>query len=163
MRRRRVNIKLKPQNLTKHNFSDFGTVIENNREPDYSSLDVDYWSNLHVWDNQETEVSINFGICKKRKPVVEEMERHLNSSEILIPIESSLYIVVGSDINTARENIKLFRLRPGQIVFFKKRIWHAAPFPERKKGRFFVLYKQGTSENDFNFAQLDSRINLELD
>jgi len=146
--------------VTKTNFAKYGQLIGEPTEKDWTSPSVDYWSNLGLIDFNNTEVEVNLGIAKDRKLEFTELERHNNSSEMLIPLGTDIIVPVAIGENASEK--EAFLIPNGEALIFKKGIWHSTPFPVKNKSKFLVLYKKGTIPKDKNIITLENKYNLEI-
>ena len=139
-------------------FQTYGQVIKKPNKKEWSSSIVDYWSNLGEIDFEGKKAEINLGVAKKRKYEFKEVERHLDSPEMLISTESDIILPVAEDEKA--ENIEAFLIKSGQAVILKTGVWHASPFPVKTNCQFLVIYKKSTIPEDKNVKELETKIRL---
>ncbi|MCF8001159.1 MAG: ureidoglycolate lyase [Halanaerobiales bacterium] len=152
--------KIKVKEVTKDNFANYGQVIKEPSEKDWTSPSVDYWSNLGTIDFNQTEVEVNLGIAKSRSLEFTELERHNQSPEMLIPVGGEIIVPVATGEDASKK--EAFLISKGEALIFKKGIWHSTPFPVENKCKFLVLYKRDTIPHDKNMINLENEYTLEM-
>lgn len=146
---------IKARKITSENFTSFGeVVIGASGEPTSQSVDYKFWSDIMRYTiTGETEV----GICtvyKQPTNSINVMERHLNTPEILIPIDSPFVLPLLNDKNKPGE-AKAFLVDVGQAITINERVWHGACIPfEKNECSYFVIFKRGTPHNDVEKMEL---------
>lgn len=143
---------LKALNLDPSAFEPFGQAValpaKMHEETDEL---VQHWRELaEVSFPKKTEVSI-FQI-KKRKPLLEEMERHIATPEFLIPLDSDIILALApNEILTEIpvEKVSAFLVRQGEAVIINPGIWHSLPFPLEENVRYLSLAKKNTYKADY--------------
>lgn len=153
--------------ITKGGFAPYGKLVEMPKDAKKESPVVDFWPNLVEWEIDDGLLEVDFGVVKNRPLLVEELERHLTTPELLIPIKSDLIITVASEKDRDNQeaeplakNVKAFLVRVGQAVIFNRGIWHFAPHPLEEEGPFFVVFKRNTPSRDFILKKLDDKVAL---
>ncbi len=140
---------LKPKKITPENFSAFGKVVVGvSGEPTSQAIDYKFWSDImHYQIEGETEV----GICivyNQPKNTIYGMERHLNTPEILIPIDAPLILPLLNDKDKPDE-ANAFIVDIGQAIAINEGVWHGACIPYGKEQcSYFVIFKKGTPQSD---------------
>jgi ureidoglycolate hydrolase len=140
-----INSKL----ITKGNFKKFGKVVKSPKgEPTAEADDFKFWSDI---TNYEIDGSTEIGICtvyKQPKNIINGMERHLKTPEILIPIDAPFIVPLlkeGED----ESNAEAFQVDIGEAVVIDKAVWHGACLPVGKKeSSYFVIFRKGTPNED---------------
>jgi len=149
---------IKVKKVTEDNFYEYGQLIKEPSEKDWTSSSVDYWSNLGRIDFEQTEVEINLGIAKNRTLEFSELERHNESPEMFIPIDGKIIVPVA--IGKEASQKEAFLIKNGEVLIFKKGIWHSSPFPLENKCKFLVLYKKNTIPKDKNMISFETKYML---
>jgi ureidoglycolate hydrolase len=145
------------QPLEPQKFKKFGRiVVMPQSEPTERGTTYSFWSDLA---NFRIEGETEIGYCtvyKQTKNLITAMERHLDSAEILIPIDADFalpLLLEGEQISTAVS----FRVQVGQAVVIDKGVWHAALIPlEAEKASYFVIFKRGTPANDVQMKDIQA-------
>lgn len=138
---------MKPKKITEDNFKNFGKVVKYpKREPTAHADDYKFWSDIV---NYEISGSTEIGICtvyKQHKNIISGMERHLDTPEILIPIDAPFVLPLLRD---GEENADAFHVDIGEAVVIDKGVWHGACLPVGKtESSYFVIFKRNTPNAD---------------
>jgi ureidoglycolate hydrolase len=117
-------------------------------------VDYKFWSDLMNYKiDGETEV----GICtvyKQATNSLNKMERHLNTPEILIPIDEPFILPLLIDKNKPDE-ADAFIIDIGQAIAINDKVWHGACIPCGKdECSYFVIFKRGTPHADVEKTDL---------
>ena len=103
-----ITINTKP--ITEDNFKKFGKVVKSPKgEPTAQAADFKFWSDIA---NYEIDGSTEIGICtvyKQPKNIINGMERHLETPEILIPIDAPFVLPLLKEGET-EEQSKAFQV-----------------------------------------------------
>lgn len=135
-----------PKRINNDNYAAFGRVA---RVPAGEPLAADetfkYWSDsAHYRIDGETEI----GYCtvyRQDEDVVEWMERHDRTPEVLIPIDGPFVLPVMS----ADGEVEAFRAEPGEAVVIGPSVWHSACKPvNADEASYFVVFRRGTPQED---------------
>jgi len=164
----RVMHKVKVEELTKEAFAPYGIVVEMPEGAKKESAVEDLWPGLVKWELDHETLEIAHGVCKKRPLVVEGLERHNTTYELLVPIKSDLIVPVASeddrenkDAQPLARNVRGFLVKVGQAVFYDKGVWHLSPYPVEDEGPFFVVFKHKTAPDNIIMKELDEEVELE--
>jgi ureidoglycolate hydrolase len=148
-------MKVKAKKITEQNVANFGKVVVGaSGTPTSQAADYKFWSDIaSYYIEGETEI----GICtvyKQPSMVINGMERHLNTPEILIPIDTPFIITLLLD-KEKPENVDAFIVEIGQVIAINDKVWHGACIPEGKdECSYFVIFKKGTPSNDVEKTKL---------
>jgi ureidoglycolate lyase len=132
--------------ITPENFIEFGKVVTAPRgKPTAEAESFRFWSDIADYSIRgETEI----GICTVyRLPSsgISVVERHLQTPEILIPIDAPFILPLVGDDGT----VSAFRVGIGEAVVIDKAIWHGPCLPvAEKESSYFVVFKKGTPHTD---------------
>ncbi len=140
---------LRPRHATPKTFAGFGSVVLHpSGTPTSQALEYRFWSDLaHYQVGGETEIGICTVFARKR-PVIEAMERHLRTPEILIPIDAPFVVPLMPDGLPAGE-ARAFRVNIGEAIVIAEGVWHGACLPVGKKtSSYFVVFRRGTPGED---------------
>lgn len=140
---------MKVKIATPEGFSKYGKIVKSPAgEPTSQANDYKFWSNIADYNiDGETEI----GICtvyKQDKNIISGMERHLNTPEILIPIDAPFVLPVlkdGDDESLA----EAFRVDIGEAIVIDDAVWHGACLPDGKDtSSYFVIFRKRTPHDD---------------
>lgn len=142
-------MRIKADHINDNNFNAFGSVVTSPKgEPTSKSADYKFWSDIAAYNiSGETEI----GICtvyKQNETKINGMERHINTPEILIPIDApfKLPLLLSGDDD---ENVKAFEVGIGEAVVINKAVWHGACIPVGKDvSSYFVIFRRNTPKED---------------
>jgi ureidoglycolate hydrolase len=145
------------QALTANNFAGFGNIL--------SKDDVPIVDEANEFDFHDTAQAIKLaqncctGVlsCRHRKREVVKMERHHESSEVIVALDGDMVMVVAPSDDELENNtrIRAFLIKQGQAIVMKPNTWHWIPFPiGEKDAHALVLFKDGTGANDLHFREL---------
>lgn len=142
-----LTIKSKPAD--KENFKRFGDVVKlTNAEPTSQDNTYKFWSNIsNYYIDGKTEI----GICTVFKQSVNKIagvERHLNTPEILIPIDAPFVLPLLLD-GEEENKMEAFEVNIGEAVIINEGVWHGACLPVGKnEASYFVIFKLNTPNQD---------------
>ncbi|MCF8260912.1 MAG: ureidoglycolate lyase [Melioribacteraceae bacterium] len=146
---RKVRMVIKPKQITEDNFKKFGKVVKSPKsEPTAQAVDYKFWSDIA---NYEIDGATEIGICtvyKQPKNIINGMERHLLTPEILIPIDAPfvLPLLIEGEEEDASE---AFQVCIGEVVVIDIAVWHGACLPVGKDASsYFVIFRKGTPKED---------------
>lgn len=138
--------RIKHRRIAADNFERFGSVTLFPSDPPLAADETfEYWSDagrFHV----EGETEIGYCTVRRRsEPVVNWMERHVHTPEVLIPIDRACVLPVMSDDG----NVEAFVAEPGVAVVIGPGVWHSACLPlGADDARYFVIFRRRTPHED---------------
>lgn len=146
---------VKGKKLTAESFSRFGKVVDIPQSPPIVETEtIKYWGTIATFEVEgETEV----GICaiKKDSNTIDSMERHVQTPELITPIEGDFVLPVAPSRNLEdpgdcpdAENVKAFYVTEKQAVLMDRGVWHWAPIPVGEEASFFVIFRKETTKTD---------------
>jgi ureidoglycolate hydrolase len=156
--------------LSAMDFAGYGQVIAiphpKERKPDFQSEVISFYGALGVLD---TKVPVEFGICvyRKRELVVEELEQHLDTQELLYAIDDDFIVAAAPNPVHGPTNLpdleKLVGviIRRGEGVLFHRGIWHSVPYPYKKESFALVCFAKGTAGGDMHMFKLGEKLMLQ--
>ena len=142
-----MNITIK--DITSENFKKYGSVVTfPQQEPAAADKSFKFWSDIaHYSIDSETEI----GLCtvfQQPETVIDGMERHLRTPEILIPIDAPFVLPLLLD-DENETNVQAFQVDIGEAVVIDPAVWHGACIPVGKKeSSYFVIFRRGTPFQD---------------
>jgi len=149
-------IKIKSKDITPENFLDYGkVVIFPETKPTSQGAHYKFWSDVASYGIEgETEI----GICQVFKQVKNNfngMERHLNTPEILIPIDAPFVLPLIKD-KEPDQSVAAFKVNIGQAVIINPAVWHGACIPiGKKESSYFVIFRRGTPAADVHLKDME--------
>lgn len=134
------------------------------RNPDADIDELKFWNRLAVMDHQgHTSISI---VQTYGKNGLEEhtLERHANTSEVLVPTEDIFVVAALSraddPLRPDLDSVKAFSVEKGSAVRFNKGVWHHAPLTRAEVANTFVLFYEHTPDEDMLAYELDDEYGL---
>jgi ureidoglycolate hydrolase len=134
------------------------------RDPDADNGELKFWNRLAVMDHEgHTSVSI---VQTYGKNGLEEhtLERHANTSEVLVPTEDIIVVAALSSpedpLKPDLDSVKAFFVEKGSAVRFKKGVFHHAPLTKAAVANTFVLFYEHTPDEDMLAYELDEKYGL---
>lgn len=140
---------IESKKISAENFRKFGSVVKSpTGKPTSEAADYKFWSDIADYKIEgETEI----GICtvyRQKENTITGMERHLNTPEILIPIDGAFVLpllIDGEDISDS----EAFTVNIGEAVKINDGVWHGACLPaDRAESSYFVIFRKGTPHTD---------------
>ncbi|MGE5431321.1 MAG: ureidoglycolate lyase [Syntrophomonadaceae bacterium] len=142
-------MKISPEHITKENFEKFGSVVTfPEGKPTSEAKEYKFWSDIASYHiDGDTEI----GICtvfKQPENEISAMERHLDTPEILIPIDAPFTLPLLLE-GSPEEDVKAFQVNVGEAVVIKGGVWHGACLPVKaEKSSYFVIFRRRTPHED---------------
>lgn len=139
------------KDVTQENFAIYGNLIDSaNKTSDVASEVFDYWDGLGEVD---TEGKVAFGMVSSHPGplIVTNLERHLKTSETLIPMTGEIVLVVAAATESVTANlssIAAFRVSQGKAVTLKRGTWHYVPINADQEVKTMVVFRAGTADDD---------------
>jgi hypothetical protein len=133
------------------------------RAPDLESETIRFYGKLGVL---ESAAGIELGICayKARPLVVDRMEQHRLSAELLLAVDDEFIMPAAPNIEGANEpdlsKLVALRVRRGEGVVFARGVWHGVPFTLKEESFAVVGFSLDTAQNDMYFRDLDPRVTI---
>jgi ureidoglycolate hydrolase len=137
------------------NFSRYGSVVSTPEgSPTSEGSDYRFWSDIGNYNIKgDTEV----GICtvyKTEHTAINTIERHLNTPEILIPIDAPFILPVYS--GDKDEPMEYFQVNIGEAIIINEAVWHGPCLPVGKEeSSYFVIFRRKTPFEDVEKKQLN--------
>jgi ureidoglycolate lyase len=157
-------MRLQPEQVTIANFRPYGTVvcIPEDREPTASSDVIDYWSGLACLPAGEP-IEVGIATVWSRTEGFREMERHLQTPELLVPLDNGMVIPIApaGDVPDPA-NLRAFVIRPDTAVLLDPGVWHWVPYPLGNSTSFLVIFRRDTGKNDLEVKPLAGGVCAEV-
>jgi ureidoglycolate lyase len=106
--------------------------------------------------------SVSVGVLRavKRGFDFHEMERHVETPEMLVAVQGDVLVPVAPANHPAdapaAEETEVFHLRQGEALIMNTGVWHWLPFPLQGEAVLLVVFKEGTPDNDFTLYDLQA-------
>jgi len=159
--------KLIVQPVTAENFSKLGKVlripVEGEMKPLLESSFFKHYGPLGFID---CEGPVEFGITtfQKRELIVDKLEQHAKTPELLYAIDGGFIMPVAPIIlkdgaaYPDLEQIIAIHVKQGEGILFDDGIWHWAPYPyDKNSSSVLVCFKKGTAEDDIVIRGLEEK------
>lgn len=132
--------------ISEENFRRFGRVaVRPSSEPLAADDTFAFWSDVA---NYEIDGETEIGFCTvygHDRNLVDWMERHQRTPEVLVPIDGAFVLPVMTDA----EEVEAFLVEPGTAVVIGQGVWHSACKPVgRDETTYFVVFRRGTPAED---------------
>jgi ureidoglycolate lyase len=155
---------IKAQLLTKENFDKFGSYTDL-LNLDKSNLG-DFCPDLlldHVGGNLPLGFS-GLVVYKPKKMIIDTVEYHNYTSEIILPLDTDIVIHVAPVSNElVPEQTQAFIVPKGTVVRLNIGIYHLAPFSiEKEIGHVMIALPQRTYKNDCYIFNYDEEERVEI-
>lgn len=105
--------------------------------------------------------------CVPRRMNLKRLERHLKTPEILSAVkgDSILCVAPAQEPRDGKlADLRALLVREGQSLILDTGTWHWIPFPvggaEAGPGRFLVIFRAGTGDDDLDFCDLTESVDI---
>lgn len=159
----------KAQHISNEVFKGLGRAIRitADTKPDAKSDIQTYYGQLAI---MECSGAIQLGICvaKHREYVVEELEQHTQTSELLAALKGDFITLAAPSIDKGGKQYPdigraiAVRVNQGEGVFFDEGVWHWTPYAITPTCDVLVAFRKDTPACDFTAARLDEPVIMEL-
>jgi len=164
------HITVKVKNLNQKYFSQYGKVLgPQDGIPSSSNELFNIWVGI---DEIISRVGVPllswFNVKPKRDFICNKIERHLESSETIIPMHGQSIMIVGLSKNSNPEEqldlntINAFYLDGTRGINLKPGVWHWIPYPLSDEASFILVRGDETNKKDCEIIDLKEKMNLEL-
>jgi ureidoglycolate hydrolase len=142
-------------------------LITPDTKPDAETDIQSYYGQLAIM-NCTDAVQIGICVAKNREFVVDELEQHAQTSELLFAAKGDFVTAVAPSIvveGKERPDIDraiAIRVNQGEGVFFDEGIWHWTPYAITPTCDVLVVFQKDTPKNDFISCKLKESIRMEL-
>jgi ureidoglycolate hydrolase len=165
-----MEYRIKVEELTKNVYLPFGDFITApQHEPKIEEANARYWAGLGIVEIKGS-MDIGWVTVRKRPMLIDRLERHFLTPEIVIPVDDVLIMPVARGVEIgdyasrpSYKDVRGFFVKPGQMITFSPGTWHLAGFPlSREEASFIVIFRQGTANEDLAVQPIDGLNSLEL-
>jgi ureidoglycolate lyase len=143
----------------------YGNLIDTEKAvPNAHGAVFDYWDGL---GEMEIEGKISFGMVQSHPGplVATNLERHLKTSEGLIPITGDIVLVVGAATSNGHADlstVKAFRIPQGKAILLHPGTWHYVPLNQAQEVKTMVVFRFGTAQNDLHVDDFSKERNVTI-
>lgn len=136
-------------------------------KPDAETDIQSYYGQLAIM-NCEDAIQIGICVAKNREYVVDEMEQHVQTSELLFAVKGDFVTAVAPSVEVSgtlrpdMDNVKAVRVNQGEGIFFDESVWHWTPYAITPTCDVLVAFKKDTPKNDFISCKLEEAFRMEL-
>ncbi len=114
--------------------------------------------------------ALQIGICvaKNREYIVDELEQHVQTSELLVAIKGDFVTAVAPSVEVNgkllpdMDRVIAVRVDQGEGIFFDEGVWHWTPYAITPTCDVLVAFKKDTPQNDFISCRLKDVIRMQL-
>lgn len=164
------HITLKVKNLNQKYFSQYGKILgPQDGVPSSSNELFDIWVGVDEIISRVGVPKLSwFNVKPKRDFICKKIERHLESSETIIPMHGQSIMIVGLSKNSNPEEqldlgtINAFYLDGTRGINFKPGVWHWIPYPLSDEASFILVRGDEINKKDCEIIDLKEKMNLEL-
>ena len=153
---------VKPKSLSQEAFNEYGDVLSiSTDQPMADDSVITYWGKIAQFKFVE---NASAGILHghRREMHTHQMERHINTPEMLVSLKNDAIICVAKPLDSI-QNANAFYIKQGDAVVLNSGTWHWTPFPaDADKCEFFIVFKAGTEEMDLEIKELDDAIIIDV-
>lgn len=163
-------IELKINKINRNSFKNYGEVLEvPENKPTHTSNCFDIWMGFEEIITKNNKSKFSWFKVKHRNDFKSSnIERHLNTSEALIPVRGQSVIIVGlpgekgSGEIIQKDSLKAFYIDGTKGINLKPGIWHWIPFPLEDEADFLLIFADRTDKDDCEVIDLTEKMGIEL-
>ena len=137
------------------NFQAFGTVISTGiRDCDEQKPDYKWWSKLACFEC-DTAITFNILAINHRNFELDQLERHLDSKEVIIPLGGDeIWVPVAPKGELDESRIKIFKIGKHEGLVLDAGVYHFLPFAVKERASCIIAFKKDTEICDLAFFPL---------
>lgn len=155
---------MKIQALEQEAFAEFGEILSMDDVPSVDSANEFAFHDTAQGIRLASHCCTGVLSCRNRPRKVVKMERHHESSEVIVALDGDVVMVMAPSDDELENNtrVRSFLIKQGQAIVMKPNTWHWIPFPVDKQDvHALVLFKDATGANDLHFRDLTVPIVLD--
>jgi len=156
-----MNVKIKK--LSPVSFKQYGQVIEMSQslEPTITNEQIAYWKQQAIL-NIDGAIEVGVLKVKKHDTVFNQMEKHLETPEMLIGLNGAFIVPVAPSSEMPKANkVEAFEVGAGQAVVMSANCWHWTPCPvDKSEITILVVFKDNSSQNDLVIKDLEQECRI---
>lgn len=159
----------KAQRISNEMFKGLGKALRvtQDTKPDASDDIQSYYGQLAV---MKCAGDLQLGICiaKHREYVVEQLEQHKRTAELLAALKGDFVTLAAPSIERDAKQVPdieravAVRVNQGEGVFFDVGIWHWTPYSITPTCDVLVAFRKDTPKEDFMACKLSEPVMMEL-
>lgn len=154
-------MRITAQPLTHRSFLPYGRIISGGIGlPIADTEEITYWGRV-AQVNMSERLSTGIMLAHDRDHVITQMERHVNTSEILIAVEGDSVICFAAPSGTDGPigDVTAFAVKKGDAIAMFEGTWHWAAFPcQTSSSKFIVIFANGTETADLETKETPESI-----
>lgn len=154
-------IELKVVDADKADLAGIGDLLRlpgpGGRQPDLANDIIRFYGRLGVIEAAEG-VELGIAAYRRRPPVVEKLEQHRKSRELLVAVDDDFLMPVAPNGAGDRPDLSrafVLRVRRSEGLLFAPGAWHWVPYPRKAESHALVGFALGTAQNDMHFHDLE--------
>jgi ureidoglycolate lyase len=165
--------RLRVQPVTKSAFEPFGWLVETGDCGRLVNNGTAHRHDIHAHPAAEVRAGSSFvtSIFDARRqqpdPAITMLERHVNSIQLIVPLDGAGHIVVvshaGADGMPDLSTLAAFRLSASQGMIYRRGLWHHPIMAIASDARFLVQSWQDGTEADCEIVAIEPRIVSQAD
>ena len=164
-------IEIKVEKLTAQAISPYGEIIgRTDSKPAIDNEDMSFAPGLSNLELSHKGGMFSFLDIKKQRPFIcENLERHINCSEALIPLDgqSICVLALSKDMTDPKSLVeissaKAFFMDGTLAVNLKKGAWHWLPYPVSQTAGFVIVFEKETHMEDLEIIDLKKDYDISL-
>ncbi len=141
-------------------FAPFGTVIERpNAEATASGPGFQWFGELVDLQGGSQPYAVGIVSLTPAPLRFDWAERHEQTDELIVPMGGGCLIYVGpadaADLSTALDQVRVFRLAPGQAALLRPGVWHGAPLAESAALDVLIVLLHHTGRQDTRIVRFE--------
>jgi ureidoglycolate hydrolase len=157
--------KLIRQSIHSVEFAKFGQVlVATEGKPLVENSAITYWGGIARFT---IPPNLSSGLMRSRNvtSVVEKLERHTETAEILVSLNSDAVICMATSeslVGTKKVDLGVFAIKQGEAVKMHPGTWHWLPIPVgSEEADFLVLFQNDTENSDMEVVELFEPVFIE--
>lgn len=154
---RMFTVEYKAIKATKKNIEKYGYFIDEKlQEPLADNNNFTFWDKIAEFE-MGPRVSAGIVIGHKNNKVIESIEQHKDTVEILVGLGGDALVLLGIPTNNSKKvtELKAFRIDQGETLILHSGIWHSAPVPVSNWCRMLVLFNTDTASIDLEEIKME--------
>lgn len=161
---------VKVQELNLERFLPFG-VYANFLNPDAEKLGappLEFFRDRLQQDLGGVSIA-SYSTCRveERKKVIDVMEFHGGTAEVILPLDNDILIQVGpatADTSVPLDRISVFRVPLGTMVILRPGVWHYGPFTVNDQpANILIVLPERAYANDCVVVELSGEDQIEIE
>ena len=161
-------VEINVEKLNKEKFLPFGEIIE--AKGDYKIINQGNgkkWNNLVNMDMYQDEGKVNLGILRTKilEFTFSQMERHLFTSQIFVPLGGGKSIVAVAPVSEYYPNpdeVKAFIMNGNQGISFNRKVWHHSLFPIKDEQEYILMMRGGDFPPDVELVSFPENVQVKI-